>query len=183
MGKKEATYAREFHNGLTTIHHKYIDGAKIHGSRYQPKGLPDYMYYGDRDFWGSAFIGNETKYIDKLNKNKAHNLDKLLRKEQKDRLYRINEFGGIGLQSTFIKLPTGKVWLVITRPMKGCKNILPVWFAQEENITSEIMQVVNGSCIILRRKPGERRKVKDSERYPFNVCQWFGEMEGDLWIP
>jgi len=119
MGKKESKYGGEFHDAILAYYRGHIDGAKIHGSPFQPRGLPDYMYYADAKIFGTTFMGIEAKYISKLLKRKPVDMDKLLRPEQKKRLYKINKFGGIGLQLTIIERSRTDRVVILTRPRIG----------------------------------------------------------------
>ncbi len=160
---KEAKYAREFHRGLMVIYRKSLDGTKIHGSEYQPRGLPDYVYYGSVKLFGTSFIGAETKYK-KANKRKPMDMDKLLRDEQRKRLHVINKFGGLGLQLTWIEFSVRLRYAVLTRPVQGFSALVPA-DADRLAVASEDPRPFRDNCIVFKRIG--KVKMRDSERYAF----------------
>lgn len=122
MAKKEGKYAGEFHDALLIYYRGHLDGAKIHGSPFQVRGLPDYLYCADANVFRTTYIGIEAKYIYKFPKHAPVDLDKLLRREQKKRLHKINKFGGLGLQLTIIERARTDRILIVTRPMRNTLN-------------------------------------------------------------
>jgi hypothetical protein len=132
---KEGHYGNEFHKGLRRHYRGSLNGSKIHGSVYQKKGLPDYIYYASNHIAGSTFIGAEFKYVPvgKIPKKGIIQLEKLLRPDQKKILYEMNCVWAVGLQATIIEIRATTRVVVITRPRDAREPVLlDVRFIKEE---------------------------------------------------
>jgi len=170
--KKENEYAGQFHAALMWVYREFIAiGTKIHGSIFQKKGMPDYVYCVDNTLLASSFLGIEAKYIPtkKIPKRKgfAIHFDKQLEDHQLTMGKRINAGTGIGLQATFIHISREVVYAVLTRV--GQNAILYPPF--RENLEGFAALDPEDSAkhhglLVLKRTPGDKRKVPIDERYP-----------------
>jgi hypothetical protein len=130
MRGKENTYASEFHKTFIARHKAMIMGTKTHGGPFQKAGFPDYLYWFNRLGAQSEFDTHydfaaiEFKYIrggkvpKKLFRPESH-----LRPVQRQFLVRLNDFGYLAMQVSFVEFGPRCRIIVFNRPRANGDSI------------------------------------------------------------
>lgn len=144
MRGKENTYASEFHKLLVTSHKDAVMGCKTHGGPFQKTGFPDYLYWWNRKRDEPRddehdFMAIEFKYIwGKKVPKKLFRPESHLRPEQRRFLIRLNDFGYLAVQATFIEYTPRNRIIVFNRvwangdAIEIDANVLR-WFAETKS--------------------------------------------------
>jgi hypothetical protein len=129
MRGKENTYASEFHKSLVTTHKDVVFGTKTHGGPFQKAGFPDYLYWWNRlrqDPFDDQhdFLAIEFKYLQKSKvPKKLFRPESHLRPEQRRFLVRLNDFGYLAVQASFIQFAPQHRIIVFNRPRANGDSI------------------------------------------------------------
>jgi len=176
----ETTYGREFIKGFESYvklsAKSNLIGSKIHGSMFQKRGLPDYVYCVDPMLFATSFLGIEMKYVPvgKLPKRNGLNLTKLLRPEQRSFLSDINDIGGLGCQCTIIQLSKQQKIAVFTRPRIGQHVFFYPIDALSIKHSNELASFIFTSetpFLFLRRDPAKNKPKYDYSFLPKGLMQ------------
>lgn len=173
---KENKYSAEFHKGFGIYWKDGVIGSHIHGSIFQKRGLPDFVYCADELTFGTTFFGAESKYYI-ATKKKPLDLNKGLRPEQKRFLESTNRLGGLGLVVSFVEINRNSRICIIHRYREGrSATIAPIHgkLIHKDSFTRFGLDVQTKQMIILERFRG---KMPSAERYDYDKTKFVKLLE------